>query len=161
MANWCSNNVTFTGAEENLNNFQRLLEKTIEIQESHGNGEMLLGLEGVLEGYMFWINTSDTGVISFESRWNPIPQDMVRIAQMFDLEFEYEYEESGCDLYGKYTYENGMLMCQCLDEDEANSCKTYNEDEDVHDVDYEKLWDLVEEADYETVGLHSSLIQTE
>jgi hypothetical protein len=161
MANWCSNNVTFTGDEANLNNFQRLLEKTIEIQESHGNGEMLVGLEGVLDGYMFWIQTTDTGIISFESRWNPIPQDMVRIAQLFDLEFEYEYEESGCDLYGKYTYENGMLMCQCLDEEETDSCKTYDKDEDLHDVDYEKLWDLVEQADGESVGLHSSLIQAE
>lgn len=161
MPNWCSNNVTFTGLEENLNKFQRLLEKTIEIQNLHGNGEMLVGLEGVLEGYMFWINTSDTGVISFESRWAPIPQDMVRIAQMFDLEFEYEYEESGCDLYGRYTYEAGMLMCQCLSEEEADSCKTYDAEEELHDVDYEKLWDLVNEADVEGVGLHSSLIQPE
>lgn len=161
MPNWCSNNVTFTGTEANLNNFQRLLDKTIKVQESHGNGEMLIRLEGVLDGYMFWIQTTDTGVISFESRWNPIPQDIVRIAQLFDLDFEYEYEESGCDLYGKYTYENGMLTCQCLDEDEANSCKTYNKDDDIHDVDYDKLWDLVEEADCESVELHSSLIQVE
>lgn len=161
MPNWCSNNVTFTGTEENLNKFQRLLDKTIKIQESHGNGEMLIGLDGVLDGYMFWIHTANTGVISFESRWNPIPQDIVRIAQLFDLEFEYEYEESGCDLYGKYTYENGMLMCQCLSEEEADSCKTYDKDEEIYDFDYDKLWDLVEEADGESVGLHSSLIQAE
>lgn len=161
MPNWCSNNVTFTGTEANLNNFQRCLDKTIEIQDSHGNGEMLVGLEGVLDGYMFWIQTTDTGIISFESRWEPIPQDMVRIAQLFDLEFEYEYEESGNSIYGTYTYQNGMLMNQCLDEEEIDSCKEYSEEEDSNETDYDKLWDLVEEADCESVELHSSLIQAE
>jgi hypothetical protein len=161
MPNWCSNNVTFTGNEENLNRFQRVIEKTIKIQESHGNGEILFSLENAIDGYMFWIQTSDTGVISFESRWNPIPQDMVKIAQLFDLEFEYSYEESGCDLYGTYTYQDGMLMCQSLTEDEIEMCKVQNEDEDFHDVDYDKLWDLVEQADGVSVSLNSSLIQAE
>lgn len=161
MPNWCSNNVTFTGDEKNLNRFQKVLEKTIEIQSLHGNGEILFGLENALDGYMFWIQTSDTGIISFESRWAPIPQDIVRIAQLFDLEFEYEYEESGCDLYGKYTYENGMLMCQSLNDEEIKTCQVPVENEDYHDINYDTLWDLVEQADCESVRLHSSLIQTE
>jgi hypothetical protein len=159
MPNWCSNNVTFTGNEDNLNNFQKVLEKTIEIQDSHGNGEMLFVLEGVIDGYMFWIQTTDTGVISFESRWSPIPQDMVRIAQLFDLEFEYEYEESGGNLYGKYIYKNGVLTDQYLDEDDIETCKIHKEDDEFPDMDYEKLWDLVENMDKETVNLHSSLKQ--
>jgi len=168
MANWCWNCVSFTGEEQNLKSFTKLMDKTIQQEEKTKLGQLLFGLEGELDGYMFqivWANEGDS--ITFESRWSPIPQEMVRIAQLFDLEFTYEYEESGSSLYGQYTYENGHLYDQQLSDDEIDSCRIKDEEDDPDDpdelngFDHEKCWDLVNQTDMELIDIHSSLKQPE
>ena len=81
MPNWCWNNVEFTGEQKNIDNLSKLFEKTIEIQEITGQGQLLFGLEGSIDGYMFEISNVDQGegylMLSFQSRWSPIPYDIV------------------------------------------------------------------------------------
>jgi hypothetical protein len=168
MANWCWNYITFSGEEKNIENLKKLIDKTVEQEEKTGSGQLLFGLEGELDGYMFSLNNNEDGTITFESRWSPIPQDMVRIAQLFDLTFTYEYEESGNALYGCYTYDSqGYLNNQYLFDSEVNTCRIKDEDDDPDDpdemsgIDYDAIWDMVANAEMESVEIHSSLKQPE
>lgn len=145
MPNWCHNVITCEGKKENIKNLKRLLRKTIEIQNKTGYGELLFGLEGSIDGYMFDIeiqtSCKEALVFSFQSRWAPIPNDIVRIAEIYDLTFEYVYEEGGMELYGKYIYEEGSLEEYALSEDQIEACKTPEdpEDEESGYIDYEQI----------------------
>jgi hypothetical protein len=168
MPNWCNNYVTFSGEEKNIENLKKLIDKTIEQEKKTYRGQLLFGLEGELDGYMFNLNNNENGSITFESRWSPIPQDMVRIAQLFDLTFTYEYEESGNNLYGCYTYDSeGYLYDQYLQDEEINACRIKDEDDDPDDPDEisginnDAIWDMVANADQHGVEIHSSLKQPE
>jgi hypothetical protein len=168
MPNWCNNYVTFSGEEKNIENLKKLIDKTIEQEKKTYRGQLLFGLEGELDGYMFNLNNNANASITFESRWSPIPQEMVRIAQIFDLTFEYEYEESGNNLYGCYTYDSeGYLYDQYLQDEEINACRIKDEDDDPDDpdeisgIDNDAIWDMVANADRHGVEIHSSLKQPE
>lgn len=153
MPNWCSNTVEFRGEKKSIDVVSRLLEKTIEMADKTNEGQILFGLEGTIDGYMFnpYINDEDIGYITiiFESRWNPIPNDMVRIAEVFNLTFDYDYEESGNQIYGKYIFDGEELTDQFPTEDEIAMC-VYKEEDDKDDemsgFNYEKLYTLVENA---------------
>lgn len=168
MANWCWNCVSFSGKEKSIENLNKLLDKTIEQEAKTDSGQLLFGLEGELDGYMFSLDNSNYESITFESRWSPIPQEMVRIAQLFDLTFTYEYEEGGNGLYGCYTYdEDGRLYDQCLSDSEVAECRCKDEDDDPDDpdemsgIDYEAIWDMVNNAEMNGIEIHSSLKQPE
>ena len=138
MPNWCWNNVEFTGEQKNVENLYKLFEKTIYMQEKTGYGQLLFGLDGSIDGYMFEISNLDQGdnylTLSFSSRWAPIPNDIVRIAELFDLQFTYSYDEPGMDLYGKYTFEisdgEKSLYEQSPTQDEIDECRFREEDDD-------------------------------
>ena len=145
MPNWCWNNVTFEGEEKNLENLNKLFEKTIDIQNKTGSGQLLFGLEQAIDGYMFEIQIQDMYPgylsISFQSRWAPIPNEIVRIAELFNLQFECEYEEGGMNIYGKYTFEyeddekEGVLYEQFASEEDVDSCRYKEEDDDPDEPD--------------------------
>lgn len=153
MPNWCSNIVEFRGEKKSIEVISRLLERTIEMADKTNEGQILFGLEGTIDGYMFnpYINDEDEEYITiiFESRWNPIPNDMVRIAEVFNLTFDYDYEESGNQIYGKYIFDGEELTDQFPREDEIAMC-VYKEEDDKDDemsgFNYEKLYTLVENA---------------
>lgn len=155
MPNWCWNTVEFTGKQKNLENLKKLLHKTVDIQEATGLGQILHSLEGAIDGYMFNIHGIELGdeylSMAFESRWSPIPNDMVRIAELFNLDFTYSYEESGMELHGKYTFEivdgESHLAEQVANEEDIKACRIYDEDGEDEGLDYEKLHDLIESND--------------
>lgn len=160
MSNWCWNNVEFTGEQKNIDNLSNLFEKTIDIQEKTGQGQLLFGIEGSIDGYMFEISNVDQGenylILSFQSRWSPIPYDIVRIAELFNLQFTYSYDEGGMSLYGKYTFEindgEGTLYDQSPNDDEIDECRFQEEGDDEDEksgFDYEKLESLIESCKME------------
>ena len=161
MPNWCSNTIEFNGNQNNLENLAKLLEKTVDVQKKTGYGQLLHGLEGAIDGYMFDINY-DLGngflYLSFESRWSPIVNDVVRIAELFRLTFVYDYEESGMGMYGQYTFkyeddEESYLYKQIADEEDIESCRFKEEgdgDDEESGFDYEKMKSLIEKASMES-----------
>lgn len=166
MANWCSNTVIFSGSEKNLENLSKLMNKTIELQKLNDwNGQILFGLEGILDGYLFDIRYEDC-VLYFESKWITLPNEMVRIAQLFDLTFIYEYSEFGSELYGKYTYDSdGNLYDQCLNDDDIDQCRIKSDDDlddeeyNLSELDYNKIDELINLCNMECVEIHKSLNQ--
>ena len=161
MANWCWNNVEFTGEQKNVENLYKLFEKTIDMQEKTGHGQILFGLDGSIDGYMFEISNLDQGdnylTLSFQSKWSPIPNDIVRIAELFNLQFTCDYEESGNGIYGKYTFEiigdERNLYEQCASEEDIKEC-TFKEEGDDDDeetgFDYDKLETIIESSPMES-----------
>lgn len=155
MPNWCWNTIEFTGKQKNLENLNKLLRKTVDIQKITGLGQILHSLEGSIDGYMFDISGIDLGdgylLLNFQSRWSPIPNDIVRIAELFNLHFTYDYEESGMELYGKYTFTivdgESYLDEQVANEEDIQACRIYDEDGEDDGLDYEKLHDLIESND--------------
>lgn len=151
MPNWCSNTVIFTGEKKNLKNLNKLLHKTADIQEKTGQGQLLHSLEGFIDGYMFYIGSIDLEEdclrFSFDSKWNPIPNDIIRIAELFNLEFTYDYEECGMGLYGKYTFEinddENCLYEQMASDEDINLCKTFDENGEEESMNYEKLEECI------------------
>jgi len=159
MANWCSAIVEFRGEKKSIDIVKRLFDKTIEIADKTHEGQILFGLEGAIDGYMFnlynldfsddddWIN------IQFETKWAPIPNDIVRIAETFNLTFTYEFEESGNEIYGKYHFDGEYLTVQRPTDEEIQSCRyKLEEDEDDEDLggfDFEKMFDIIEHSEHE------------
>lgn len=150
MPNWCYNTIEFNGEQKNLEILNKLLLKTEEIGNITHHGQILHGLEQVIDGYMFSISNININegclIFNFDSRWNPIPNDIIRIAELFNLTFIYDYEESGNMLHGKYTFEYedgvGNLYEQTLSDSEINSCYEEEEDEDTI-INYEKMESLL------------------
>jgi hypothetical protein len=164
MANWCSNHVCFTGEEKNIENLNKLFEKTIDMEKKTEHGQILFGLEGVIDGYMcnteIIESSGDSLCISFESKWGPIPFEIVRTAELFNLKFEYDYEESGNNVHGKYTFiiVNGesILYDQTPTNDEIESCKFHEEGDDPDEMNgfnWEKLESLIEQSDMEPIQI--------
>ena len=164
MPNWCWNNVEFTGEQKNIDNLSKLFEKTIEMQEITGQGQLLFGLEGSIDGYMFEISNVDQGegylILSFQSRWSPIPYDIVRIAELFNLQFTYSYDEGGMSIYGKYTFEiidgEGTLYDQSPSDAGIDECRFQEEGDDEDEksgFDYEKLESLIESCKMEAQSI--------
>lgn len=153
MPNWCSNTVEFRGEKKSIEVVGRLLEKTIEMADKTNEGQLLFGLEGAIDGYMFnpYVNDEDEDyiIILFDSRWNPIPNDIVRIAEVFNLTFEYDYEESGNSIYGKYLFDGEELLDQHATDPDIESCRFKehdDEDDDISGFDYEKLYSIIEHS---------------
>jgi hypothetical protein len=162
MPNWCWNNIEFTGEQKNIENLSKLIDKTIEMQNKTGSGQLLFGLDGSIDGYMFDIcnEDSDEGWImfSFQSRWAPIPNDMARIAELFNLQFTYSYEESGMDIYGKYTFEiigdENVLYDQSPTQEQIDECRFKEEDDEDDEksgFDQDKLENFIENAPMESI----------
>jgi hypothetical protein len=152
MPNWCWNQLEFYGKEKTIENLHKLFEKTEEMERKTGYGQLLHGIEEALDGYMFNLCIDspdcDTLTLTFDSRWSPIPQDMIKIADMFNLTFIYKYEEGGMGLYGKYIYDEEGMSEYSLTEEELETFRYKNEDDEEDEqtgIDYEGLWDFIDE----------------
>ena len=154
MANWCTNNITFNGDKKSISILEKLVLKTIDLENITDKGQLLYSItESDNDIYMFSLNINDVTEeeisLSFESRWNPSPNHMVRIADIFELTFEYWYEESGNCIYGKYNYKNNILTDQCLTEEDVNECRfkeDWDEEDEVSGLNYDLIESMIEEC---------------
>lgn len=155
MPNWCYNTIEFKGEQKKLNNLNKLLHKTVDIQNATGNGQILHSLEGAIDGYMFDISGIELGdeylTFYFHSKWNPIPNDIVRIAELFNLHFTYDYEELNMGVYGKYTFTiidgESHLEEQVANDEDIDACRMYDENGEDEGLDYYRLEKLIESKD--------------
>ena len=99
MANWCYNTITFSG---NYKNFAKQLEK-------HNYNDC--GFEFIKGGRcIFSLEKIEDGMYSFESKWAPPLEELAQRAAKGRFSFEIDYEELGCQIYGKayFDLENGL-----------------------------------------------------
>lgn len=192
MANWCCNNVTFTGKKENLHALLKVLQEMEKRAFAQQMGVIPIMQKEEPDGYFFNIDITDENIneesevddlfiqMRYESRWSPNPRALQWIGVKFAVDFEYEYEESGNKIYGKYKFtytdneEDPIFQHKDLTDEEWDSClylespdgtesKSHGEitevewdqltDEDWNQCeDYEKLNDTLDDKEWGSVN---------
>ena len=136
MANWCYNTIKFSG---NYKNFAKQLEKY-----DYNN----CGFEFVKNGRcIFSLEKIQDGMYSFESKWVPPLEELIKKARRCKFSFEINYEELSMAIYGRayYDYETNEFTDYYLDEDVLNRCN-YDDNDNftidgiLHDQEYEYEW---------------------
>ena len=130
MANDCYNWVNFTGKKENL---QLMVQGLEAAQESNKENRGLLwyeayyvalglpplemGMRDVYDEFgSKWYDIQDiefeseTSVtISGTSAWSPVSQFFLKLSEVYELQFESEFEEAGSDIGGYFAGKNGEV----------------------------------------------------
>ena len=127
MANMCSNTVWFKGPYEKLKPLYDLLVQ-YDILRSHHKEVDLTQYPPKFEEFNWYTSdhyiegdfeeSSESFFIEFLTCWAPRPECIITLADHYDLNFMYAYEE-GSSEYGEFNYENKVLTNRCLDELEA------------------------------------------
>ncbi|MET3129136.1 hypothetical protein ABID42_004258 [Arcicella rosea] len=152
MANWCSNMVTFEGSIEAIKQIQQLFEAMKENEEKTGQGQLPDFTDNTNGGYFFNIywNEGDEGMFQYETKWAPNSEILRTIAERYLLNFIHDYEEMGNGIYGKASYQNGILDDVCLSDEELElysfdeETDTYHFEGEVYEIEYEILEMLLE-----------------
>jgi hypothetical protein len=113
MANWCFNRVEFHADEAQLAQlkqfFSALAEKEFETKQAQ-----LPDFLNEQNGYLFDIEF-EQGMLFYQTKWVPNTDVIVEIGKHFNVNFKYNYEEYGNQLFGEAIYENGELSLIELD----------------------------------------------
>ena len=144
MANWCSNSVAFEGNETTLEQL-RLEFIKMQIRENEENcGQLPEFISDKNRGYFFDILLEDGGCIfNYQTRWSPNTEILLQIAEHYKVDFIYNYEEIGNQIYGVAVYSNKELTEICLEEEDFEQY-SYNEETDTYTFEEENY-----ESDYE------------
>lgn len=147
MANWCSNWVVFHGDEKTLGNIQELFTAMKAREEETGHGQ-LPDFAGPEDRYFFniYIDGDSQGVYQYQTRWAPNTEALVAIARQYGAGFEQDYEESGCMVFGKATFADGVLGDTCLDGEDFDAYE-YDQQQDLYHFEgetYESSYEILE-----------------
>lgn len=145
MPNWCSNQILFTGSEENQ---KKVIKLFIDLQEKENKENCGQKPEfSNLDDYFFNIYI-DGETIDFETRWSPKIELCIEIAKHFELNFECTYIESGNQIFGKTIYTEKNEQAEELDLDNFDyNLFSYDDDNDSYNYkgeNYESDFEILE-----------------
>ena len=146
MANWCSNSVAFEGNETALEQVKLEFIK-MQIRENKENcGQLPKFVSDKNRGYFFDILLEDGDCIfNYQTRWSPNTEILLQIAEHYKVDFIYNYEEIGNQIYGVAVYSSNELTEICLEEEDFEQydyheeTDTYSFEEESYESDYEIL----------------------
>lgn len=137
MPNWCYNYVSFSGKEEDLIKLQEVFSEMIKQEGITNEGQLpefaKISEQLGLNRWFFQLNDNGDFGFTYETRWAPNTLNLVAIADLFNLEFESEYEEGGCLIYGKAFYKNKILEELDLDRSDLLQISGLENTEDGND----------------------------
>ena len=147
----CSNSVIYTWVDETKRKeFEEYLVRAqdsdkgtlpfITTEEDPKNGYK------VPDSYFFDLGNCGEEHFVFESKWNCPITTMVKCAKEFKFDFELDYEEPTCGIYGKYQYNWGGNELWHKEVDQDKYYKISNKEQDDK---YEELDDLLDDQTYE------------
>ncbi|MRJ11245.1 hypothetical protein EDL98_09180 [Ornithobacterium rhinotracheale] len=146
MANWCNNNVTFEGTEEQIQEVDTIFQKMIDKEQQEECGQLP---NFIKEGntYFFSIDKQGEGIYRYETKWTPNLEEVREIAQKVGItDFVHEYEELGNLIYGQAIYKEGTLIEYNL-EDEDFEQYQWNEDDGIYtfaEEIYHSEWEILD-----------------
>ena len=152
MANWCGNNVIFSG--ENVDKVDELFTKLMEEQADKGFGVRpdWEACEKHDALYMFYIDKHDSGSYRFETKWAPAINTIFLIGRRFKVAFEMEWDECGMGLYGKMIFSPDMPDVVMM-ADASGTNFRYDHDKDMYiyngeeyESEYEFMDDVIEKT---------------
>ncbi len=128
MPNWCSNYLTLTGEEKNVNKVIKLFNKMKDRCEELGEG-VYFNKNQPIDGWFFDLYTD--GNIMYETKWAPNIQDLKILADKYKVNFDVDYSEPGMGIFGncQYNYITKELDGVHLSYDDLEQFK-YDEDKD-------------------------------
>ena len=169
MANHCWNWVHFTGKKENLQSLLNGLEKAQSLNEENGG---LIWYETFYTALCMnvpsepkdtydefgskWYDPCDIDfdgesiTIAGSSAWSPVSQFFLKLSKVYQVEFESEYEEAGCDFGGYFAGKNGEVI-----DDRTYTFAQFDwlqRDYESIDIDYHCL-----ESEEEAIAYYSSI----
>jgi len=121
MANWCYNTLSLSGKYKN---FAKQLEK---------HNYKIMGFEFIKNGRcIFELDKIEDGMYSFTSKWAPPLEELAERASKGKFSFELDYEECGCQIYGKAIFDiKSGLITYDLPQEVWNKMD-FNDDGDLH-----------------------------
>lgn len=145
MANWCNNFLKVEGkdAKRLLNIFEGLARR----EEKTNKGQSLKCFND--DRYMFDIytySTDDDYRVSFQTKWSPATNSILKLFTKYDVEGYYDYSEEGSNVLGKITKENGIITESVVSHDEFDKID-HSENLDMYIFEgehYENLSDIYE-----------------
>ena len=147
MANWCSNSVAFEGNETALEQVRLEFIKMQILENEENCGQLPEFILDKKRGYFFDILLEDGGCIfNYQTRWSPNTEVLTQIAERFNVDFVYHYEEIGNQIYGVSVYSNNELTEICLEEEDFEQYD-YNEETDTYffeEKNYESDFEILE-----------------
>jgi hypothetical protein len=126
MANWAQNWLTFSGQDTKLKEVQAMFQEMEQKGEETNEGQKPVFLAEVKQDYFFNI-CSDVGeesfdyfTVNYDTKYSPNIEDVIEIANHFNLNFELTYQETGCCIFGKAILTAGNSEAQIFDLDNAD-----------------------------------------
>ena len=147
MANWCSNSVAFEGDETTLEQVRLEFVKMQICENKENCGQLPKFISDKNRGYFFDILLEDGDCIfNYQTRWSPNTEILLQIAEYFKVDFIYNYEEIGNQIYGIIFYLNNEVNEICLEEEDFEQYE-YHEETDSYffeDGNYESDYEILE-----------------
>lgn len=147
MANWCSNSVAFEGKETALEQVKLEFKKMQNCENKENCGQLPEFISDKNRGYFFDILLEDGGcVFNYQTRWSPNTEILLQIAEHYKVDFIYNYEEIGNQIYGVTIYSNNELTEICLEEEDFEQYD-YHEETDTYffeEQNYESDYGILE-----------------
>jgi hypothetical protein len=146
MANCCSNRVEFTtNDKDKLTALQTLFEEMAAKEKATEHGQLPPFSKGDKD-WLFQIQW-DGDILYYETKWSPSVEVIQEIAEHYGVGFRFDYSETGNGIYGQYTYENGVLIDTCLENEDFEQ---YSNNEETDDYTFEGE---TYEADYDILEI--------
>ena len=146
MANWCSNSVAFEGDETTLEQVRLEFVKMQICENKENCGQLPEFISDKNRGYFFDILLEDGGCnFNYQTRWSPNTEILLQIAEHYKVDFIYNYEEIGNQIYGMIFYLNNEVNEICLEEEDFEQYEYHEEtdsyffEDENHESDYEIL----------------------
>jgi hypothetical protein len=160
MANWCNNQIYFTGEESKVKEVKSLFIEMQKLCNQTNEGQKPFFIKEVVKDYFFDIYAydDDDEQISFSTKWDANTEDCILIAKHYGLNFELNYQEPSNNIYGKAIYTAGKeamnynLSDKYFDmyefDDENDIYKYEGEEYECEEDILEKLFNLEFNKDY-------------
>ncbi|HOZ91461.1 MAG TPA: hypothetical protein PLJ18_11565 [Niabella sp.] len=137
MANWCSNHVSVTGDNPNVQAFvNEIIELSLKYRKIE-EGVLPEYCEYLKDGYLFFDNeiyekettdfSADNPCFNYSTQWSPNLAILKCMAEHHKVNIESEYEEMGMQIYGKWTYNDGIENDVWLEQEDFDLYTEYEE----------------------------------
>lgn len=112
MANWCNNLVSFFCSSEQEKKLTSLFEQMAQKEQEEQQGQIPPFIkESERTRYLFNIEILEDNMFRFETKWSPAIDEIYLIAKELGIqEYEHEYEELGCLIFGKVICQDSKLF---------------------------------------------------
>lgn len=152
MANWCDNRVAFHGNAKAMEQVNELFKQMAEKQREKHCGQLPDFITDDT-GYFFDIDCWEahifyyqTRIFYYQTKWTPNIQIVKEIAVRYGLDFILDYEELGCEIYGRATCKDGVMTDVFLEQEDFEKY-SYDEQEDTYHFEgkvYESEYDILD-----------------